>query len=108
MSVDKLNTIYQEIEIAAKALEKELAVFDKKDVQLQEQRKHFSAKQKKLTKTLSDDSHAKSEAANSVKDRKTEVEKFTKEITKLEVELEKQEAELDAVRDSLKGIQLIS
>lgn len=47
-------TRFQDIETETKALEKELAVFDKKEVQLSEQKKHFSARQKKLSKTLSD------------------------------------------------------
>ena len=44
----------QIIEADTKALEKELAVFDKQEVQMQEQCKHHTIKQKKLKKSVAD------------------------------------------------------
>lgn len=42
------------VEDEAKGLQKELAAFEKQDIQLQEQKKHFTAKMKKVKKSIAD------------------------------------------------------
>lgn len=70
---------------------------------MQEQKKHFATKQKKLKKQVSDDTHAKTEAASNIRDRRDEVAKLTGELAKIEKQLSAEEALLDEIRDSLKG-----
>jgi structural maintenance of chromosome 4 len=100
-----LRTFAQVLEVETRKIEKELQVFEQQDAQMTEEAKHHQAKQKKLKKSLSDDSHAKSETASESRNRKEEVAKFTAEIAKLEKSLEMEEVELDKIRDSLKGGQ---
>lgn len=49
-----LTSLKQTVEEEAKGLQKELAAFEKQDIQLQEQKKHFSSKYKKVKKAIQD------------------------------------------------------
>ncbi|CBQ73532.1 related to SMC4-Stable Maintenance of Chromosomes [Sporisorium reilianum SRZ2] len=82
---------------------KELARFEKEDVQLQEKRKHVESKKKKLAKSIADDRHAASEAKATASDSAHKIEKEQAELRKLESSLEREEAQLEKIRDSLKG-----
>lgn len=60
-------------------------------------------KVKKLEKSITTDSHARSEAATWVKNHGDDIIKVGKDLAKMEASLEKEELELEKVRDSLKG-----
>ncbi|KAK4698890.1 structural maintenance of chromosome 4, partial [Phenoliferia sp. Uapishka_3] len=108
--VDELQTEYNTLDGETKAVEKEtnevvkqLAVLERTDVQLQEKKKSFVTKVKKLKKSLTDDTHNQSEASTWIRNHAEEIERVKLELGKMEINLETEEAELEKVRDSLKG-----
>jgi structural maintenance of chromosome 4 len=103
ISIFSCQFCQQAIEKATNEIVKELAVLDRSDVQLQEKRKHIVTKVKKLEKSITTDTHARSEAATWVKNHGDEIIKVRKDLDKMEATLEKEEVELEKVRDGLKG-----
>ncbi|KAL8276632.1 hypothetical protein RQP46_010981 [Phenoliferia psychrophenolica] len=108
--VDRLQNEYNDLDGDTKALEKEtsaivkdLAGLDRTDVQLQEKKKSFAAKVKKLKKSLTDDSHNLSEAKTWIRNHSEEIDRVKGDLGKMETNLETEEAELEKVRDGLKG-----
>lgn len=93
----------QDVEKTTTELSKELAVFDRTDVQLQEKKKSMLAKTKKLKKLIEDDTHAKSEAETWIRNYGEEIDKVRVQLDKMEKSLEADESELEKVRDGLKG-----
>ncbi|WOO77651.1 Structural maintenance of chromosome0s protein 4 [Vanrija pseudolonga] len=98
---EKLAT-FEEVKRLTDALVKDTKRIEKEEVALQEKKKHLSTKQKKLKKSIQDDSHAKSEAHVTAENCAGEIESNRKKVTELEKKLEVEEAELEEVRDSLK------
>ncbi|EST05106.1 RecF/RecN/SMC, N-terminal [Kalmanozyma brasiliensis GHG001] len=94
---------FESISRGSEKIVKELAKYEKEDVQLQEKRKHLETKRKKLAKSIADDRHAASEAKNTAFDSAHKIEKEEAELRKLEGTLEREESQLEKIRDSLKG-----
>ncbi|GAA5870268.1 hypothetical protein JCM1840_001607 [Sporobolomyces johnsonii] len=92
----------KQVEDEVNRIVKDLAKLDKTDVQLQEQKKAAVAKLKKLTKSLADDKHGRSEAETSIANNSETLERFAGEKDKLKEELEAQQAGLTKVMDSLR------
>ncbi|CEQ42156.1 SPOSA6832_03944, partial [Sporobolomyces salmonicolor] len=92
----------KQVEDEVNRIVKDLAKLDKTDVQLQEQKKAAVAKLKKLTKSLADDKHSRSEAETSIANNSETLERFAGEKDKLKEELEEQQAGLTKVMDSLR------
>lgn len=107
--VQELETDYKslakdfaELERHTNDVSKELVAFEREDVQMQEKRKHLVTKQKKLKKSISDDGHAKSEAASGAQNYAEDMLKLKAELEKHEVNLAREEAELEKICDGLK------
>ncbi|KAL1408278.1 Structural maintenance of chromosomes protein 4 [Vanrija albida] len=98
---EKLAT-FGEVKRLTDALVKDTKRIEKEEVALQEKKKHLSTKQKKLKKSIQDDSHAKSEAHVTAENCAGEIESNRTKVAELEKKLEVEEAELEEVRDSLK------
>ncbi|TXT13312.1 hypothetical protein VHUM_00679 [Vanrija humicola] len=98
---EKLAT-FDEVKRLTDALVKDTKRIEKEEVALQEKKKHLSTKQKKLKKSIQDDSHAKSEAHVTAENCEGEIASNRKKVADLEKKLEVEEAELEEVRDSLK------
>ncbi len=94
---------FESISRGSEKIVKELAKYEKEDVQLQEKRKHLETKKKKLAKSIADDRHTASEAKATASDSAHKIEKEEAELRKLEASLEREEAQLEKIRDSLKG-----
>lgn len=107
--VEELDTEYQtlardhkELEKHTNEVSKELVAFEREDVQMQEKRKHLINKQKKLKKTIHDDTLARSEASTWQKSYGDDMEKLKAELEKHESNLAREEAELEKICDGLK------
>jgi structural maintenance of chromosome 4 len=107
---DELHVCYtilpsniQALEKANAEVAKELAKFDREDVQLQEKKKHKIQKQKKLQKAAQTSKLSHAEATTWITNHTEEVEKHTKKLAELESNLAVEEKELDSIRDALKG-----
>lgn len=92
----------QELEKHTNEVSKELVAFEREDVQMQEKRKHLINKQKKLKKTIHDDTLARSEASTWQKSYGDDMEKLKAELVKHETNLAREEAELEKICDGLK------
>ena len=95
--------IGQEVKVAAAAAMKDLASHEKKQVSLEERRKHANTKAKKLKKTLQEDERAHTEALRAIDDNGTKIKKSKGKVDTLEADLAKEEKVLEEIRDSLKG-----
>lgn len=93
----------QALEKANAEVTKELAKFDREDVQLQEKKKHKVQKQKKLQKAAQSSKLSHAEATTWIINHTEEVEKHTEKLAELESNLAVEEKELDSIRDALKG-----
>lgn len=69
---------------------------------MQEKRKHLLNKQKKLKKTIHDDTLARSEASTWQKSYGDDMDKLKAELVKHEANLAREEAELERICDGLK------
>lgn len=69
---------------------------------MQEKRKHLVTKQKKLKKSIQDDSHARSEASSSFKNYGEDMDRLKAELEKHEINLAREETELEKICDGLK------
>ncbi|KAM0751211.1 RecF/RecN/SMC protein [Meredithblackwellia eburnea MCA 4105] len=101
--VNQLDADTKAVEKETNEVLKELAVLERADVQLQEKKKSLVAKIKKLNKSVTDDTHNRSEAETWIRNHTEEIERVRKELDKMEATLETEEAELEKVRDGLKG-----
>jgi structural maintenance of chromosome 4 len=102
-SFDEQNAVYQEVKSNTDKIMKELAVQEKKEVQLQEKKKHVAGQQKKLKKAVTEDGHARSSALSWVENHGETVDKTRAELDKLESKLAAEEEQFDQIRDGLKG-----
>ncbi|KAI5474845.1 hypothetical protein MNV49_002349 [Pseudohyphozyma bogoriensis] len=100
---DTLMAETKVVEKETNEIVKQLSALERTDVQLQEKKKSLVAKIKKMKKSLTDDTHARSEADTWIRNHGEEIERVRKDLTKMEASLEDEEAELEKVRDSLKG-----
>lgn len=82
---------------------KDLTVHEKKQVSLEERRKHANTKEKKLKKSLQEDEHAHAEALRAIEDNGARIKKGKSKADALEADLAKEEKVLEEIRDSLKG-----
>ena len=76
---------------------------EKKQVQLEEKKKHAINQQKKLNKSITDDTHARSSAISWVGNHDETIAKSRKELDRLEAKLVDEEKEFESIRDGLKG-----
>lgn len=83
-------------------MSKELVAFEREDVQMQEKRKHLLNKQKKLKKTIHDDTLARSEALTWQRSYGDDMEKLKAELVQHETNLAREETELEKICDGLK------
>lgn len=93
---------WETVKQACDALTKDVKKLEKLEVSRQEKRKHLVATQKKLKKSISDDSHTKSEAMATIDNCGGAIETNRAKVVDLERKLEVEEKELEEVRDSLK------
>ncbi|KEP53194.1 structural maintenance of chromosomes protein [Rhizoctonia solani 123E] len=107
---EELETQYKEQREAFDVLERELAKINKSlntqskvEVGLEEKQKHIKSKEKKLQKSIVDDTHQKNEADTWIVNHTEQIEKSTKEIAKLEKELVLEEKQLEVIAESVKG-----
>ncbi|CAE6464638.1 unnamed protein product [Rhizoctonia solani] len=107
---EELETQYKEQREAFDVLERELAKINKSlntqskvEVGLEEKQKHIKSKEKKLQKSIVDDTHQKNEADTWIVNHTEQIEKSTKEIAKLEKELVVEEKQLEVIAESVKG-----
>ena len=94
---------YEALQKATQAVIKEMARFDKENVQFEEKKKFLKSKQHKLEKALQTSRLSASEAGGLVQKHSDDIERNNREIAALEAELTTEEKELTTVRDSLKG-----
>ncbi|KZT73247.1 hypothetical protein DAEQUDRAFT_703578 [Daedalea quercina L-15889] len=94
---------YEEVKAAAAEATKDLAAHEKRQVGLDERRKHASSKAKKLKKSLQEDEHHRNEALHAIEDNTTKMEREKKKVEELESSLAHEEDVLEEIRDSLKG-----
>ncbi|CAE6532357.1 unnamed protein product [Rhizoctonia solani] len=107
---EELEVQYKEQREAFDVLERELAKINKSlsaqakvEVGLEEKQKHIKTKEKKLQKTIAEDTHSKNEAETWVVNNTEQIEKSTKEIARLEKELVVEEKQLQVIAESVKG-----
>ncbi|PPQ96365.1 hypothetical protein CVT26_004967 [Gymnopilus dilepis] len=93
---------YIEVQAAAAAASKDLAALERKEVGLQEKRKHASGRAKKLKKSVQDDTSARKTALNTIEDSTEKMEKEKEKLKEHEKSLKVEEKILEEIRDSLK------
>ncbi|CUA72888.1 Structural maintenance of chromosomes protein 4 [Rhizoctonia solani] len=84
-------------------INKSLNAQSKVEVGLEEKLKHIKTKEKKLQKSIADDTHNKNEADTWIINHTEQIEKSTKDIAKLEKDLVVEENQLQVIADSVKG-----
>ncbi|KAF8274355.1 RecF/RecN/SMC [Lactarius quietus] len=94
--------IYEEVKAAAAEALKEMAVYEKQEVGLEEKRKHANSKAKKLKKSLQDDENARNDALRSIQENTAKMKNEKKKADQYEEELQREEKVLEGIRDSLK------
>lgn len=99
----QLYAEHAELKKTTDQVAKELILLEKEEVQMQEKLKHAATKQKKLTKSITEDGHARSEAKTSFNSYGDDMTKLKAELDKHEANLVKEEAELEKICESLKG-----
>ncbi|CAE7140346.1 unnamed protein product [Rhizoctonia solani] len=107
---EALETQYKEQREAFDVVERELAKINKSlsaqskiEVGLEEKLKHVKSKEKKLQKSIAEDTHKKNEAETWEVNHTEQIEKSTREIAKLEKELVVEEKQLEIIAESVKG-----
>ncbi|KAF8633608.1 hypothetical protein AX15_001396 [Amanita polypyramis BW_CC] len=93
---------YKEVQAAAAEAVKDLASHERKEINLEERKKHASAKAKKLKKTLQDDITAKNNAERMIEESTEKMEKEKRKADEHEASLAEEENVLESIRDSLK------
>ncbi|KAK7695127.1 hypothetical protein QCA50_002317 [Cerrena zonata] len=96
------SATYEEVKVAATEAMKDLTAHEKKQVSLEERRKHANTKTKKLKKSLQEDEHAHAEALRAIDDNGSRIKKGKSKADALEADLAKEEKVLEEIRDSLK------
>ncbi|PCH34299.1 RecF/RecN/SMC protein [Wolfiporia cocos MD-104 SS10] len=99
---DERATAYEEVKTAAAEAVKDLSAQEKKQVGLDERRKHANSKAKKLKKSLQDDEHARAAALRAIEDNTAKMEKEKGKLEEFEESLAEEEKILEEIRDSLK------
>ncbi|KAI9511860.1 RecF/RecN/SMC N terminal domain-containing protein [Russula earlei] len=94
---------YEEVKAAAAEALKEMAVYEKQEVGLEEKRKHANGKAKKLKKSLQDDKNARDNALRAVEENVARMKNEKTKADQLEEDLQNEEKVLEGIRDSLKG-----
>ncbi|KAN0127918.1 RecF/RecN/SMC N terminal domain containing protein [Lactarius tabidus] len=94
--------IYEEVKAAAAEALKEMAVYEKQEVGLEEKRKHSNSKAKKLKKSLQDDENTRNDALRSIQENTAKMKNEKKKADQYEDELQREEKVLEGIRDSLK------
>ncbi|CAB4429885.1 unnamed protein product [Rhizophagus irregularis] len=94
---------YQELEKETNEILKELASYEKENINLGERKKHAISKRKKMMEAISTDRHNFSEAKTAIKFNEQDLVDQMEVMTRLERSLGAQEIELEAIRESLKG-----
>ncbi|KAH8094744.1 RecF/RecN/SMC [Cristinia sonorae] len=99
---EERSKAYEEVKVAAAAAIKDLQEQEKRQVGLEERRKHAKAKEKKLKKSLQEDEHARNEAVRAITDNANKMEKEKAKADEFEESLATEESVLEQIRDSLK------
>ncbi|KAF8870390.1 RecF/RecN/SMC N terminal domain-containing protein [Gymnopilus junonius] len=93
---------YAEVQAAAATAVKDLATLERREVGLQEKRKHASGRAKKLKKSVQEDTTARKTALNVIEDSTSKIKKEKQKLEEHELSLEEEEKVLEEIRDSLK------
>ncbi|KAI0275213.1 RecF/RecN/SMC N terminal domain-containing protein [Gloeopeniophorella convolvens] len=99
---DERVQAYEEVKTAVAEALKEMAVYEKQEVGLEEKRKHANGKAKKLRKSLQDDESARNDALRAIEENSAKMKSEKKKADQLEEELQQEERVLEGIRDSLK------
>ncbi|KAK9670903.1 Structural maintenance of chromosomes protein 4, partial [Basidiobolus ranarum] len=94
---------YEDIGQKTNEVLKELAKYDREDIELQENKKHLKSKLKKIAKEYQKDELRKGELQNWFENHSEDLEKGKSEITTLEESLTREEATLEEITAGLKG-----
>ncbi|TCD63502.1 hypothetical protein EIP91_005335 [Steccherinum ochraceum] len=98
---EERSKAYEEVKVTAAEAVKDLQEHEKRQVGLEERRKHAKAKEKKLKKVLQDDEHALSDALRAIDENGSKIEREKAKVDQLEDELSTEETVLEQIRDSL-------
>ncbi|KAJ3508271.1 hypothetical protein NLJ89_g5846 [Agrocybe chaxingu] len=93
---------YTVLQASAVHVAKELAATERSEIAVQERRKHAATRQKKLKKSIQEDTTARKNALNIIEDSSAKVAKEKRQLKQHEASLEEEEKVLEAIRDSLK------
>ncbi|KAF8971821.1 RecF/RecN/SMC N terminal domain-containing protein [Flammula alnicola] len=99
---EEREKIYEEVQTAAAEGVKDLAAQERREIGLQEKRKHASGRAKKLKKSIQDDNVSRKAALNSIEDNTSKIKKEKDKLDEYEESLEQEEKVLEGIRDSLK------
>ncbi|KAL5519615.1 SMC4 [Sanghuangporus vaninii] len=98
---DRVKT-YEEVKAAAIEAAKNLAIYEKQQVNLEERKKHANTKATKLKKSLKEDEKSRDEALRFIDTNAEKMVKEREKLTELEESLTQEEKVLERIRDSLK------
>ncbi|KAF8167274.1 RecF/RecN/SMC [Crassisporium funariophilum] len=93
---------YAEVKAAAAEAVKDLAATERKEIGLNERRKHAAGRAKKLKKSVQEDTSSRKNALNVIEDSTSKVQKEKQKVDDYEESLEEEEKVLEGIRDSLK------
>lgn len=93
---------YAEVQAAQAEAVKDLASHERKEINLQERKKHAVTKAKKLKKTLQDDTSSRKKAMHTIEDSAEKMEREGAKVEENEASLAEEEKVLERIRDSLK------
>ncbi|KAF9561610.1 RecF/RecN/SMC protein [Agrocybe pediades] len=99
---DEREKTYEEVKAAAVAATKDLTSSERREVALQEKRKHAASRAKKLKKDVQGDTASMKTALNIIEDSTEKLQKEKKKVDEFEASLEEDERILESIRDSLK------
>ncbi|KAK0434825.1 RecF/RecN/SMC N terminal domain-containing protein [Armillaria borealis] len=93
---------YAEVQKAAAAANKDLQEHEKREIGLKERRKHASTKLKKVTKTITEETAAKTTASRAIEESSQKMKKEKSNVEKYEVSLLEEEKVLESITEGLK------
>ncbi|KAK0465948.1 RecF/RecN/SMC N terminal domain-containing protein [Desarmillaria tabescens] len=93
---------YAEVQKAAAAANQDLQDHEKREIGLKERRKHASTKLKKVTKTISEETAAKTAASRAIEDSTQKMKKEKSSVEKYEASLLEEEKVLESITEGLK------
>ncbi|KDR85857.1 hypothetical protein GALMADRAFT_109359 [Galerina marginata CBS 339.88] len=99
---EEREATYVVVQEGLKTATKELSGLERREVGLQEKRKHSSGRVKKLKKSVQEDTAARKTALNLIEDSGAKIKKEKTKVEEYEISLDEEEKVLEGIRDSLK------